>query len=71
MEWVDHLQSIISISLMLFLIFILIMLIQPKWRKKITEPDITTRKQPSVINLSDLLDILYLPIKAILKLFSS
>lgn len=71
MEWVDHLQSIISISLMLFLIFILIMLIHPKWRKKITEPDITTRKQPSVINLSDLLDILYLPIKAILKLFSS
>ena len=71
MEWVDHLQSIISLSLMLFLFCILIMLIHPKWRKKITEPDITTRKQPSVINLSDLLDILYLPIKAILKLFSS
>ena len=68
MEWVDHLQSIVSISLMLFLFCILIMLIHPKWRKKITEPKLYS-KSTTTNNLGDLVELITLPLKLLFNLF--
>lgn len=63
----ELLQSISIGCLSLFLIIMIIMLIHPKWRKKITEPHIYSSKRSFVSSLANLLEFIFIQFFGYLK----
>jgi len=60
-----------SISIGCLSLFLIIMLIHPKWRKKITEPHIYSSKRSFVSSLANLLEFIFYPILWIFKILKS
>lgn len=60
----------IQIAIGIFALVIVIMLIHPKWRKKITEPKGNTFKRQRGSDWADGLELIFIPISWLIKLIA-
>ncbi|OTG70311.1 hypothetical protein B9T23_16355 [Acinetobacter terrae] len=67
----ELLQTIIQCALGLFLIFIIVILIHPKWRKGITEPEVYSPRKQRGIGLFYGMDFILYPIFWLFKIIFS
>lgn len=68
---VELLQRLIIWGLVLFLVIIIIVLIVPKWRKKITEPEMYSKRDNNLTHFPDLIGLIYYPIIWLFRLIMS
>ena len=66
----ELLLTIIQVSIGIFVLVIVIMLIYPKWRKKITEPKGDTSKRQRGSDWADGLELIFIPIYWLIKLIA-
>jgi len=64
----ELLLTTIQASIGIFVLVIVIMLIYPKWRKKITEPKADTSKRQRHSDWADGLELIFTPIYWLIKL---
>lgn len=60
----------IQIAISIFVLVIVIMLIYPKWRKKITDPKGNTPKRQRGSDWADGLELIFIPIYWLIKLIA-
>lgn len=68
---VELIQSLIIWGLALFLVSIIIVLIVPKWRKKITKPKIYSKRDNDLTQFPNLIGIIYYPVIWLFRLIMS
>ena len=66
----ELLLTIIQAFIGIFVLVIVIMLIYPKWRKKITEPKGDTSKRQRGSDWADGLELIFIPIYWLIKLIA-
>ena len=67
----ELLQTIIQCALGLTLILIIVMLIHPKWRKKLTQPEVYSPRKQRGIGLVCGIEFIFYPIFGLFKIIFS
>ncbi|OTG62957.1 hypothetical protein B9T25_14235 [Acinetobacter sp. ANC 4470] len=67
----ELLQKLIIWGLILFLLGIILILIFPKWRKKITEPKVYSKRDNIFIYIPDFIGLIFYPVIWLFRLIMS